>query len=82
MSEMTTTEILERYNEGLKKASARAREMFSVTENKMWLDIAVSLDGIRVNGEKMARGKALTEKQVLDILDAKKAEKIMKETRH
>ena len=83
MSEMTTTEILERFNESLKLAASRSREMYTIYKNKLWLDIAKSLDGIRDNGCKMALGTPLTERQVNELLDAKKAADIMKqETKH
>lgn len=82
MSSFTTSEILERYSDGLRKASSRAREMFTLTNNRMWIDIANSLEGIRKNGETMAISKALTRTQVLDLLDKKKEIAVTKETKH
>lgn len=82
MSEMNTAQILEHYNDGLKLASSRAREMFTLTGNRLWIEIANSLDGIRENGGRMAVSRALTRHQVIDILDKKKAAAVAKETKH
>lgn len=64
MSEMSPKESVERFSEGLKKASSRARELGKSTMNPIWNNIATSLEGIRIKGEKMISSKALTTAQV------------------
>lgn len=69
MSEMTPQESIERYNEGLKKAASRARELGKLQKNKYWDQIANSLDGIRDQGLKLFYGRPLTEQEVQQMID-------------
>lgn len=73
MSEVTTAQIVERYVEGLKKAASRARELHSLTGNKLWLNIAASLDQMRIDGKKMSTQKALSELELEMLLKVRQS---------
>lgn len=68
MSEVTNAQIIERYVFGLKKAASRARELNSLAPNPFWLEIAKSLDKMRLDGIKLAKQKALTEVEIEMLL--------------
>lgn len=69
MSEMTYTEVCERYTESLKKMSDRLREMARTTGNATWDGMAASIDGIRHKGETVMVAKALSVKDRDESLD-------------
>lgn len=62
----TEKEAISRFNEGLLKAVARAKQLAHAQKTNDWLKIAKGLEEIRVNGLKMATGKPLTRQQVLE----------------
>lgn len=69
MSDMQTNETIERFVEGMKKASARARELGAAQQNKDWQRIAEFLDGIRAKGVTLCKSRALGRQEVLGMLD-------------
>lgn len=54
MSNMERNESIERFSEGLKKASSRARELAVSQGQPMWISVATSLEGLLDKGMKMA----------------------------
>lgn len=75
MSEMTDVEAFERFSEGMKRAASRARELGVSQKSNDWGNVANMLDGIRTNGEKMYRARALSRQDVLKMLDERQKEK-------
>ena len=71
MSELSTAESFERFNEGLKKASSRAKELGRVQKNANWDKISEMLDGIRAKGEVFYKSKSLAEHQVQQMINAR-----------
>lgn len=70
MSDMSSQETEERWVEGLKQAASRCREMGIAQNNKLWDQIALSLDGIRAQGERTIRAKALSRAEQLAGVEA------------
>lgn len=71
VTRMTETETLVTFCEGLKQAASSARELAAETEDSGWLQIANILDGMRENGYKLARMKAMTRREQLTALSLK-----------
>lgn len=69
MSDMTLQESIERFNEGLKKAASRARELAVAQKNNNWRTIADNLDGIRHKGRTLYQSHALSRQETLVIAD-------------
>lgn len=70
MSDMTLVETSERWSEGLKKAAARCRELGRAQDKtKTWNQIAISLDSMREQGEKIIVRKGLSRSAILESLD-------------
>lgn len=67
---MEKNETVERFYEGLAKASDRARQLAKAQKNKMWLQVAINLDELRSKGEVMYRGHQLSRQDALNITDA------------
>ena len=67
---MEKNETIERFNEGLCKASDRARQLAKAQKNKMWLQVAINLDELRSKGMTMYNGHQLSRQDALDIADA------------
>lgn len=69
---MTTMELAEssrRYNESLKRAVSRCKELARILNQPLFLQWAKSLDGIRIQGSQLANAKGRTKTQVeSDIL--------------
>ncbi len=74
MAEMNAGESMERFSEGLKKASSRARELGAVQMDRNWNKLAFALDNIRQQGEKMFGEKPLTEQEVTAIIERREKE--------
>lgn len=70
-NDTTEKEALERFSDGLKKASSRARQLGHAQKSKHWLKIASGLELIRVNGLKMANGKPLSRQEVIEKIDSR-----------
>lgn len=68
MSDMTETESMERFVQGLKKAASAARGLSTSTGMKLWLNIANTCDEIRGNGVKLSKMTSLSRFQVLNML--------------
>lgn len=71
--ETTEKEAISRFNEGLLKAVARAKQLAKAQSNNSWLAIASGLELIRVNGLKMASGKPLSRHEVLEKTEKRQA---------
>jgi hypothetical protein len=69
MSNVGKSEIMERFVDGLKVAADRARSLHRLVGNKFWLQIADSLDRMRLNGTQMVDEKALTYMEALEKFD-------------
>lgn len=70
MSEMTEAESFERFEEGLKKAASRARELGILFASDKWAEIAASFDLMRRNGAKFYHGAAISRQEALRMIDA------------
>ncbi len=68
---MERNESIERFEEGLKKASSRARELGKAQNNSNWEKIAIGLDQMRSNGMAMYHAKAISRATALALLDKK-----------
>lgn len=66
---MELSESIERFEEGLKKAAARARELAKAQKYNKWMELAAQLDKIRAQGMSIIRAKALTRKEELVAVD-------------
>lgn len=64
MSHMELNESLERYNESLKRAASRARELAVITKKPLFRNWAVSLDGLRKRGLEMANKTARSKTEI------------------
>ena len=59
-STMTEKESIKSFCEGLRKAASCARELAADTEDAGWKQIAEILDGMRENGFKLSRMRAMS----------------------
>lgn len=66
---MESYESFERFGEGMKKASSRAREMGVAQKDRNWTKLAFALDGIRQQGEKIFHSLPLTEQEVMKMTE-------------
>jgi len=73
MSEMTEQESFERFDEGLKQAADRARELGKLQENKGWGQFAYQLDCLRKTGTAFYKQSPLTRQMALNMLDERMA---------
>lgn len=69
MSDMTLAETTERWNESLKAASSRCRELGAAQGKTEWLDIASHIDGLRNKGMTMIKAKSMSREEILKIVD-------------
>lgn len=69
MSEMTLNESIERFEQGLRKASSRARQLSKIQGSKSWEQIAINLDQLRQKGRLMYSQKGLTRQETLILAD-------------
>lgn len=69
MSEMTEGESSERFNENMKKAVSRARELALVSGNTDWMAVADNLEMLRSTGMKLHHAKSLSRAEALRMLD-------------
>ncbi len=60
MSLMEAKESIERYNEAMKKAVSRAHELGVTLHYAPWLEIAKSLENLRITGMDLAASKSLS----------------------
>ena len=66
---MTERESAERFDESMKKAAARARELGQVQNSEDWLNVATNLDKVRKLGLKLLAARSLTRQETLAMLD-------------
>lgn len=66
---MQDVEIIERFVEGLKKASSRCRELGAIQKSKHWNDISANLDKLLANGLDLYKRKEISRQDALKILD-------------
>lgn len=72
MSEMEKAETIERWTEGLKRAISRCRELGKAQGKESdWNKVATQLEMLKVNGDKLMAGKALTRPQIELITEAR-----------
>jgi len=64
MSEMQRVEIVERFNDSLKKAVSRCRQLSILHGNTNWNVIADSLDKHRTDGLQFARAKSRSDSEI------------------
>ena len=64
-------QIIEYFNEGLKKAASYARRMGRSQENEIWMDVAILCDHIRSQGLGMFTSKGLSWSETLRIIDSR-----------
>ncbi len=69
MSEMNIKESVEWFEEGLKKAASRARELGRMQNNKHWDSVAEQLDQLRFNGTYMARAYSRAMSVILEDVE-------------
>lgn len=69
MSEMQSAEIIERYVEGLKRASSRARELGIAQKATEWDKVARNLDMLLKTGVKLFNSRQLSRHDTLKMLD-------------
>lgn len=77
VTKMSEYESIEAMCEGLKKSAHHARELAAKTEDKGWAQIAELLDGMRANGYKLSRMKAMKRSEVMQALDLKQGKHIV-----
>lgn len=76
---MELSETRERFNESMKCAVSRCREIGSQSHNLMWAAVANSLETLRLKGLKMANSKSQSKSEVeadLKHLNDKAIEKL------
>lgn len=66
---MEEIEIFERFNEGLKKAASRCRELSKLQKNSDWAKTAFQIDKFLAHGTELYKAKALSRQEVLSMLD-------------
>lgn len=66
MSELSKAEVIERFDQGLREAASRCRELGKL-QNKpvLWNQIATSLDTMRKNGELLIKQGQISQEDVL-----------------
>lgn len=64
MSEMELIETKERFNESMKRAVSRCRELSIAQKKHTWNQIADSLDGLRIKGMQMIDSKGLSKADI------------------
>lgn len=69
MSDMTLIESVERFDESLKRASSRAKELGRLHNDKSWNSLASAIDGLRKNGIDIYESKQMSRQDVLSFLD-------------
>lgn len=77
MTDMTPNESYERFQEGMKRAVSRARELGEAQKNADWNKIAFRLECLLDNGRKLFLSKALSRQAALKMIEerSKKMEK-------
>lgn len=76
---MEQKESFERFDESMKKAASRCRELGAMIKDKNWHNIGKQLDALAHNGVKIYKSKAIGRQELLKTIDrynAKEAEKI------
>lgn len=68
---VTEKESMEFFMEGLKKASSAARQLAVLQNHFIWHDISKLLNDMHDDGVKLARGKALSRFETLEIVNAR-----------
>lgn len=74
MSEMSIKESIEWFEEGLKKAASRARELGRMQKVKHWDVIAKELDTFRTNGVYMANSYSRAWSAILNDVEHYRAQ--------
>lgn len=70
-NDMSLQETFERFDEGMKKAASRARELGHAQKNKNWFSVATQIEGLRAKALIMFKGPAISRKDALSILDVR-----------
>ncbi len=70
MSEMSEKETLERFDEGLKMAVSRAKELAQAQQNEGWVLVGIILERIRTDGLKLAKSKGITQQSAEAMIKA------------
>lgn len=79
MTEMAKSETIERYNESMKRAASRAKELAIAQNFPLWNAIAESLETMRLNGMTLANAKGRSKFQVERDIEDHKARLAIKE---
>lgn len=79
MSEINLAQSFEWFEESMKKAVSRAKEIGHLEKKNTWFQIATHLEKLRQNGGTMYRQKALTRQQVINMLDDRVTKNIEQE---
>lgn len=74
---MNENESIERFNESMKKAASRARELAAVLNSQDWTSVAANLDKLRATGLKLHAAKALSRAETLRMLDEHNEKKVL-----
>jgi hypothetical protein len=74
MSDMTAHEAVERFDQGMKKAASRARELAAAQKNRHWNKLAFQLEKIRDEAMRFYAAKPLTEQEVTRIVERRISE--------
>lgn len=75
-NDLLDKETVERFTEGLKKAGAAALELGRRKKSKAYLQVADSLNKIRITGIKIYNTKSLTRAEILESVDARVGKKV------
>jgi hypothetical protein len=66
---MEKNESIERFVEGLSKASDRARQLAKAQKNSSWLQVAINLDELCRKGRQMYASRQISRQDALGIAD-------------
>jgi hypothetical protein len=67
--DLSMPELKERFNEGLRMAASRCRELSKATKDSSWMRIAEQLNALRNNGVKMIDQRSIGRQKTLDQFD-------------
>lgn len=66
---MEQFESFERFDESMKKAASRCRELGTMVKDKNWLNIAHQLDALVHKGREIYGAKAISRQDLLKTID-------------
>lgn len=73
MSEMTELEAFERFEQGMKKAEACARQLAEAQKSRVYNQVAFGLEKLRITGTGYFRGRQLARQEAERIVNQREA---------